>query len=483
MIHYQPHLKLNQDAAVIFLTQDQVSKNNFPFHHSELTKLVRELSATQRFTADRNKCFPVVVQKKLVLLFGLGKKDELTKTSLRVAVRRAVLSDFLKNSSKIEIVPSDIETETICALIEGVHIGTYVWNKYKGNGAQKKSTERKFTFIAPSKPIFQQAEAVCEGVNLTRDLVNENADVATSVFLEKTIRDLIKGKKNFTCEVLNERELKRLGMGFHLAVNQGSNKEPKLIIVRYHGSSRRSDPYVVLLGKGMTYDTGGLNLKGSGNIETMRMDMAGAAAVVGVLKNIVSLRPKKNVLFACAIAENAIGSNAYKPGDVIRGFSGKTVEVANTDAEGRLVLADAMSYIIKKYKPARLIDVATLTGACVIALGHDYTGLVSTDDTMATDLLKIAKDTDDRAWRLPIYPELKEAVKSHIADIRNLGFPKGAAGTITAAEFLRQFSAGTRWAHLDIAGTAFVDGCERMYFSHGGTGAGVRLLTRYIQDH
>jgi len=182
------------------------------------------------------------------------------------------------------------------------------------------------------------------------------------------------------------------------------------------------------------------------------------------------------------MAENATDGASYKPGDIIKSYSGKTVFVGNTDAEGRLVLADAISYVCRNYKPKRIIDLATLTGACIVALGYDYTGLMSDDDQLANRLLSSARRTDDRIWQLPIYPELKEHVKSPIADIKNLGLPKGVAGTVSAAEFLRQFVEGAKWAHLDIAGTSFVDGDSRLYFGHGASGAGVRLVTDYLRN-
>jgi leucyl aminopeptidase len=188
---------------------------------------------------------------------------------------------------------------------------------------------------------------------------------------------------------------------------------------------------------------------------------------------------KKNLLFVLGVAENSISAGAYKPGDVIVGYAGKSVEVGNTDAEGRLVLADAFSYIVKNYKPAQIIDMATLTGACVVALGFDYSGLFSNSDQLAEDLLALAKETDDRAWRLPIYPEIKEYIKSPIADLKNTSTIRGG-GACTAAEFLHQFVGDTTWAHLDIAGSAFVEGQGRFYYGHGATGAGVRLLTNYL---
>jgi leucyl aminopeptidase len=201
------------------------------------------------------------------------------------------------------------------------------------------------------------------------------------------------------------------------------------------------------------------------------------------LKNAIDLNLKKNILFVVGLAENAISSRAYKPGDVIRGYAGKTVEVGNTDAEGRLVLADAIAYVVKNYKPARIVDIATLTGACIVALGNDYTGLVTNDDKFSRQLVRSSNETDDRVWRLPMYPELKDAMKSRIADISNISSTRGAGGTITAAEFLHQFTEGTTWAHLDIAGTAFSDGPGRMYFGYGATGSGVRLMTHYFQHH
>ena len=234
-------------------------------------------------------------------------------------------------------------------------------------------------------------------------------------------------------EILNRKELKAKGLNLLLAVNQASNKPPKLIIVRYNGG-KKNKGYTAIIGKGMTFDTGGLNLKPTGSIETMKTDMSGAAAVCGILKNVLTLGIKKNLLFVLGIAGNSIGSCAYKPGDVITGYAGKSVEIGNTDAEGRLVLADTFAYTVKNYKPDRMIDLATLTGACVVALGFDYSGLFSNNDELARQLLEASRVTDDRAWRLPIYPELKEYIKSPIADLKNISSIKGG-GANTAAEF------------------------------------------------
>ncbi len=481
MISYQYPAKLDKQATILLASKEQVKKRDFANLNSSIHNEVCRTLDINLFSGEREELFPVVIQKQIVLLVGIGDENKLSLTALRVVLRNALLSSYLKKTKEIEIIPPIQNDNIVKAAIEGIVIGTYSWEKYKTQDKNKEPVSAKKIFIAaPHKKEYEDAERICAGVNCTRDLVNDNADTITATYVEKIIRGLVQGKKNITLEVLNKKELARHGLGLHLAVNQGSAKEPRLIIVRYHGSLKSGD-YTAIIGKGMTFDTGGLNLKPSGHIETMRIDMSGAAAVVGLLKNTIALNLRKNILFVCAMAENAIGAEAYKPGDVICSYSGKTVEIGNTDAEGRLVLADAMSYLVKNYKPARMIDIATLTGACVIALGHDYTGLVTNDDKLFQKLSQSADATDDRLWRLPIYPELKDAVKSQIADIKNVGLPKGAAGTITAAEFLHQFTEGTPWAHLDIAGTAFVENKQRMYFGHGATGASVRLLTHFLQ--
>ncbi|OGW95713.1 MAG: hypothetical protein A2Z81_03370 [Omnitrophica WOR_2 bacterium GWA2_45_18] len=466
---------------MIFLEQDHVLGKTLESFPGELKKEIEFLHTTDQFTGESGQVFPLIFRKKIILLAGLGKKEELTLMSLRATVRKALQASFLKKIKNVEMLVPDPTDDVMNAVLEAVLIGNYTWRKYRTENSENKTVDDKHIFlVAGSKKVFEETRVICEGVNFTRDLINDNADVITSEYMEGAVRRLIKDKKNVSVEILNKKELKAKGLGLHLAVNQGSKKEPKLMIVQYHGSSKKDDT-TALVGKGLTFDTGGLNLKPTGSMETMRTDMSGAAAVLGVLKNVLSLNVKKNILFVIALAENVIGSQAYKPGDVIKGYAGKTVEVGNTDAEGRLVLADAISYTIKNYKPSRLIDIATLTGACVVALGYDYSGLVSPDEQLASQLLRSSEQTDDRVWRLPIYAELKDAIKSKVADIRNIGFAKGAAGALTAAEFLHQFTENTPWAHLDIAGTAFVEGDGRMYFGHGATGAGVRLLTHFLR--
>ncbi len=484
MISFRPVAKFDKSATIILFDDQALKDKRFIFPHKELKKQIHSLLQAGQLSAENGEIFPLVLDRKIIVLVGVGKKEMMSLTALRVATRKAFLSPYLKKAQEIELIPHEDAESTVKAIIEAFAIGTYTWNKYLSKDKDTKlNTAKNLTIVTAKQPSYDDAVKICEGVNLARDLINENADIAIASLIEAVIRNLIKGKKHISLTVLNRKELKAKGLSLHLAVNQASKNEPKLIIVKYNGAGKNA-PYTAIIGKGMTFDTGGLNLKPTGSIETMRTDMSGAAAVVGTLKNTLALNVKKNILFVCGVAENVIGSEAYKPGDVFRSYNGKTVEIGNTDAEGRLVLADAISYVARNFKPKKIIDIATLTGACVVALGYDYSGLVVSDDDFARQIVRSSNETDDRAWRLPSYAELKDYIKSPIADLKNVGLSKGAGGAITAAEFLRQFTDGITWAHLDIAGTAFVDNTAgRMYYGYGATGAGVRLLTHYLRNN
>jgi leucyl aminopeptidase len=425
----------------------------------------------------------MIIKGNIVLFAGLGKAADVTLTSLRIVLRRAFLSAALKKLTTVEVVFHEDSEAIARAGAEAVVIGTYAWKKYITKEKDDKSVEHKtYTMVTRFVDAARQAWTIALGVNAARDLVNDNADTITPEFLEDKVRELVKGNKAIVLEVLGRKEIEALGLGLVAAVNQGSNKKPRVVIAKYTGDSKEA-PYTALIGKGLTYDTGGLNLKPTGSMETMREDMSGAAAVIGTLKAVIALKPKKNIIFAFGAAENAIDANSYKPGDVFVSYSGKTVEIGNTDAEGRLVLADVLAYVIKNYKPSKVLDLATLTGACVVALGHDYAGVLGNNDDLVKAVLASAQATDDRAWQLPLYPEYKDAIKSKIADIRNISNVRGAAGTISGAEFLHQFVGETPWAHLDIAGTAFVDGDSHWYYGHGATGFGVRLCTYLLLNN
>jgi leucyl aminopeptidase len=279
--------------------------------------------------------------------------------------------------------------------------------------------------------------------------------------------------------ILRKKELEKEQLGLLLAVNRGSHRDPALILLEYRGNPT-SKELIGIVGKGITYDTGGLNLKPTGSMETMKCDMAGAAAVLGIIRTAASLKMKVNLVGVVATTENAIGPESYKPGDVYRSYSGKMVEITNTDAEGRLVLADALSYLQAKYHPTEMVDLATLTGGVVVALGEEVTGFFANEETLAKALFQAGEKTHERLWRLPLYSEYRELLKSTIADIKNSGPRK--ASPIQAGIFLKEFvSEKIPWAHLDIAGTAYLEKPKGYNPTHA-TGVGVRLLIEWLSS-
>jgi leucyl aminopeptidase len=316
-----------------------------------------------------------------------------------------------------------------------------------------------------------EGDALGKGMKLSRDLANLPPNVCTPTYLAEQARSLAKTAPKLTCKVLNEADMRKLGMGSLLSVTAGSVEPAQFIILEYKGAAASKAP-TVLVGKGITFDTGGISLKPPAAMDEMKFDMSGAASVLGTFKALAELQPKLNVVGLVPTCENMPGGSATKPGDIVKSMSGLTIEILNTDAEGRLILCDALTYA-RRFKPAAVIDIATLTGACVIALGKHFSGLLSTSDSLARDLQKAGDNSDDRAWRLPLTPEYAEQLKSNFADVANVGGRE--AGTITAASFLSKFTTDMNWAHLDIAGTAYQTGAAK-----GSSGRPVPLLLEFL---
>jgi leucyl aminopeptidase len=314
------------------------------------------------------------------------------------------------------------------------------------------------------------ANALQSGLDLARDLGNQPPNVCNPTYLLREARKLGQLER-VTVTAVNERRMRELGMGAFLAVAQGSDSPPQMIIVRYQGG-KRDDAPVVLVGKGITFDTGGISIKPAANMDEMKFDMCGAAAVLGTIRAAAAARLPINVVSVVAAAENMPSGRATRPGDIVRSLSGKTVEILNTDAEGRLVLCDALTYV-ERFKPKVVIDVATLTGAIIVALGAHASAVFTKDDDLAAELLAAGEWSGDRAWRMPLWDEYQEALKSNFADVPNIGSP--GAGSVTAACFLSRFAENFRWAHMDVAGTAFQGGPAK-----GATGRPVGLLFRYL---
>ena len=315
-------------------------------------------------------------------------------------------------------------------------------------------------------------QAIGRGSNAAKDLGNLPGNVCTPSHLAKESRSAANKYPSLKCTVLGEKEMKKLGMDCLLSVGAGSAQESKLITLNHQGGKKGEQPYVIV-GKGITFDTGGISLKPGATMDEMKFDMCGAASVIGTLQVLAELKVPLNVVGMVASAENMPGSKATKPGDVVKTMSGLTVEILNTDAEGRLVLADALTYV-KRFKPKSVVDIATLTGACIVALGHSTSGLMSNDERLAQKLLKAGTTSNDRAWQLPMWDVYQKDLDSNFADIANIG---GRAGTITAACFLSRFTKDYSWAHLDVAGTAHLGGAAK-----GASGRPVPLLSHYLID-
>ena len=339
---------------------------------------------------------------------------------------------------------------------------------------------RKIILSVPTRralPIGDKAvaegQAIANGVKLTKDLANLPGNICTPTFLAKQAKELQKVHKSIKIKVLDEAEMEQLGMGALLAVSRGSHEPAKLITLEYRGTSKDTKP-VVLVGKGVTFDSGGISIKPAAQMDEMKFDMCGAASVLGTLATTAELNLPINVVGVIPATENMPNGNATKPGDIVTSLSGQTIEILNTDAEGRLILCDALTYC-ERFNPDVVIDIATLTGACVIALGKYATGLLSNHSPLANDLLNAGRTSNDRAWQLPLWEDYHQQLDSPFADMANVGGRE--AGTITAASFLSRFTKQFHWSHLDIAGTAWTGGKEK-----GATGRPVPLLAQYLLD-
>lgn len=411
-----------------------------------------------------------------LLLLGCGKKSEASDETVRKAVVAAVKLCRKKKWTSLSFVCPE-KGAYHEAITEGILLSNYVFDQLKHDD-EITTPLKKVCLIGASDKDCKRVQIIIDAVNFARDLINGNADDITPQKLSEVARELCKTSPKLKATILGKKEITKAGLGLLLAVNRASFRDPALIIVEYRGKPSSKD-CTALIGKGITYDTGGLILKPKGGMETMKDDMSGGAAVLGTIKALAALKVPVNVIGIIPSTENSIGSRSYKPGDVYKSYSGKTVEVADTDAEGRLVLADAISYVQDHYKPTRMIDLATLTGGVVIALGEHASGLFSNDDKLAKKLLDAGEETFERLWRLPLFPEYKEALKSTIADIKNSADRK--ASPITGATFIHAFVKNTPWAHLDIAGTAYLS-APRDYHSTPATGVGVRLLVEFLSN-
>ena len=418
---------------------------------------------------------------KKIMLLGLGKREKFTDESARICAGKAAqkVKDLaIKEFSILQF--SNLDEGLIEAMTEGVSLALYSFDKYKSESKSAK-VEEVSILINSDSPKFQtvaeKASLVVEAVNFCRDIGNLPPNDCPPAQLASIALSLAQDH-GLKVRVIDRYELENMGMGGIVAVGKGSNSPPKLIILEYNGAGDQK-PYL-LVGKAVTFDTGGISIKPGEKMDEMKFDKCGGCTVLAVMRAVASMKIAANVVGIVPSVENMPSSTSYRPGDIIKMYNGKTVEVLNTDAEGRMILADALAYGIATYSPKAVIDLATLTGAAIIALGANVAALVGTNKQLADKLRKLSDKTGEKMWELPLYDEFHEQIKSTYADIRNIGGRPG--GAITAAAFLSNFVNGAPWVHIDIAGTAWTqDGTyERSYNPKGATGFGVRTLVKLL---
>jgi leucyl aminopeptidase len=432
------------------------------------------------------------IRAKRIAIFGIGKILPATTVSdLRETLRKlgggiARLAEkvrALRIMIRLPVFEKIDVAQTAECIVEGVALGDYRFVKYKKPDPEEKSYPglQEVVLVSDSaeSSIRQgvvMGENAAKATCLARDMANEPANKWTPENFAVLGRTLA-GKYAMKCRVLEKKDMQRLQMGGILAVNQGSSEPPKMVIIEY--GSKKNKQTLLVVGKGLTFDSGGISLKPAAGMEDMKYDMCGGAAVLAFMQAVGVEKPDLNIIAMIPATDNMSGSSAVKPGDVITHYGGITSEIVNTDAEGRMILADALAYGIKKYKPDCAIDLATLTGAAIIGLGHHYTGLLSNNDTLVKRLIKAGEKCGEPLWRLPLGKDYTQQIDSKVADIKNAGGKAG--GTITAAAYLEKFVGETIWAHLDIAGTAW-DFTEKPYIPKGPSGIGVRTLLQLVRD-
>jgi leucyl aminopeptidase len=449
--------------------------------HGALRKALDDLTGKPGSTLLLRSLPGVAAER--VLLVGLGERKELGETHYRDAVRAAAnaLRELGARDAALHFVDVRVRSRALAwNLRQAVLCMRDAFYRFDQLKTQKKAPEPALAHVvlslvptAQTRQALAEAVATADGIALAKTLGNLPANICTPAYLAEEAKKLARQFK-LGVEVLERRDMQKLGMGALLSVTQGSREPPKLIVLRYSGAVKGGKP-LVLVGKGITFDTGGISLKPAGEMDEMKFDMSGAGSVLGTLRALAGMKAPVNVIGVIPTCENMPGGRATKPGDVVTTMSGQTVEILNTDAEGRLILCDALAYAAR-FAPEAVVDIATLTGACVIALGHVASGLFANDQKLAGEIAAAADDAWDRVWQMPLWEDYQEQLRSNFADMANIG--GRPAGSITAASFLARFARKIRWAHLDVAGTAWKSGREK-----GSTGRPVPLLVRFALRH
>src|ERR1700744_4875637 len=455
----------------------------------EAAALVGRAAATSQFKGKRGAVLDLLEPQGLkvsrLIVVGTGKRSAVTENDFLNF--GGVVAGKLRGGSEVTIVADlpdgAMDPGQAAAIAAGMRLRAYKFDRYK----TKKKDGEDAVFradgsiavadVAATRKAFAPDSQIVDGVILARELVNEPPNILFPVEFARGATQL--RKLGVDVEVLDVKAMTKLGMGALLGGSQGSTRPGRTVIMRWNGG-KRGDAPVAFAGKGVCFDPGGISIKPAGNMEEMKGDMGGAACVVGLMHALAARKAKVNVVGAIGLVENMPDGNAQRPGDIVTSMSGQTIEIINTDAEGRLVLADVLCYVAKKFKPKFMVDLATLTGAIMVALGTEYAGMFSNNDELAERLTKVGLATGERVWRMPLGPEYDKQIDSQFADMKNTGTRNG--GSITAAQFLQRFVDGTPWAHLDIAGTAM--GAPKTEINQSwGSGFGVRLLDQLVAEH
>lgn len=480
-------------ALSLSLFEEEINQNfSFSFLPKELNEWLHSILSQKDFKGkftETHLTYPNKIgMPERVLLLGLGKKKDFHWDKFRQTVGRAA-NCFAKSEAKYFVLALPGEgrwkefnlAKAVRESALAYTLASYQFLNYraKGNNSETKKKFKPIHLLTSSRASQSSLEKeiekgviLGESTNLTRDLVNHPSSFMTPTRLAQ-MASKVGDKKTLKCRILDKNQIEKLGMGGLLGVSRGSHEPPKFIVMEYLPQKRGPKP-LVFVGKGITFDTGGISIKPSSGMDQMKYDMAGGAAVIGAMAAISRLKIQRNVVGLIPTSENMPDGQAYKPGDVLKMMSGKTVEVLNTDAEGRLILADALTYS-QKYKPSAIVDLATLTGACIVALGDVAIGMMGNNSRVLKAVESSGNESFERVWELPMWEEYRDGVKGDIADLKNIGAGR-KAGTIAGAVFLQEFVEETPWVHLDIAGTAWTDK-DKPYHPKGATGVGVRLLT------
>ena len=472
--------KIKTGLFVLAVFKDQkINKTIDDFFDGQLSSAMK----IEKFNGEFLKRFSVYSSNNInkVLVVGLGEKSKYKNEQSRIVA--SILSRIV-NGSKLNKVFVDgksflLKNETICqSFFEGLELGNYEFIDYKTQNVKANTFQKVGVFGDYSKAGVSKGLIVGQSVNYARSLGNHPANILTPTYLANESKRIAKAK-NMKCTITDVSKFEKMGLGSFYGVARGAKEPAKMIIVEYNGGPKSQKP-IALVGKGLTFDTGGISLKPGARMDEMKFDMCGSATVMGVMNIVSVLQPKINIVFAIGSTENMPGSDAQRPGDIVTAYNGKTIEVLNTDAEGRLVLADVLSYVNKNYKPEFMIDFATLTGAVLVALGNRATGLMGNDDKLINKIKKSSEATGEKVWELPLWDEYSKDIKGKYADIQNLG--KAGAGTITAGAFLKEFVGDTPWCHLDIAGTAWGPKEPEYQPKVGATGVAVRLIYHLLEN-